>query len=1339
MTPSWNRSRAGRFYALLAFLAVVGAGTGCWFDPCSIGDPTPPVGFITTDRYQLARPGNPGAIATLRAVPLQENSGLAYRWSAYDPAGVSADRLLDTIEGPATRLSAGDLDGPYAVYCLISDPCGRQYTVSVVLQVGGAVGLDVTTERLGVIAGGGPLGQATIHLNPRSGTPPFNISWTCTGPDGRIDNDRLNVSNPLAPVFTSSTQTGTYILTADVVDSHGAASVESVIVIVGQILGLDVIASRVSVLPGGGQNGRATLLATPIGGTQPYRYDWEVIGPDGQSRNNLLWDTTVRSPIFESDASPGTYIIRCAVTDTNGTVLIGSTNILVGRQIALDVTADRLTLPASGPAFHATLSADIHGGRGPFTTTWQVVGPDGVVDDSRLNATSLPTAIFTPGDRNGLYLIRCTAWDADGVSATDSLALSVGNRLGLTTVASKTSLAPGGAPAIGVAQLKAIGYGGTHPYVYSWSVVDPAGQSTTARLNVPTITEPIFTSSSETGLYTVFCMLTDSAGEVAIDSLTINVGQPLNVDVTVDRQTLLTGGGVGGQAYLIASITGGLAPYICQWSVVNPENASDSSRLSSTSVPNPVFTSALLVGTYRVALTVVDALSSVTGDSVELVVSNPAGGTPGQTFSADVSVDQQTVAPDGGTAALTVTTLGGTAPIVYSWTVTDPSGSTDNARLDSIAGAAVTFTSSSTRGTYRIRCTATDAVGIQFTDSVQLTAIDTFLLDLQANVTFVPPGGTITLVANRTGGAASFTYLWSGIDESGAPAGTFSSGPTGPGVAAQLALDDVVNVWAAPAGAYAGAYRISVIVTDATGRSFIDSITVTVSNTMLLDVTASTVDFAPGRTVTLVADRNGGNPSFTFAWTCLNASGLPTGVFGTGSTGPGTATQIATDDATNTWTAPAAGTGTLGTYRILVTATDASGNTYTDSVQLVVRSPLSLNLTASKALIDPSEFVTLVANQTGGEPPYSYAWRATDSAGSDAGNFITGAAGLGHAAQTDQPGDAANGWSAPAVGAYTITCTVTDNTSQAFTDSVAIMVGSQKAFSLDLTADRLSVTPGAMVSLRADRTNGVGPFNYVWAAVNQLGLPAGTLGSAVQSGLADDATNTWTAPTGSGIDGTYRITCTITDAGGSSITATASVEIPSAALKNDVVEAPAALDTTSLLALKQLAAACTGADPGQQILPADGLTSPSEPRNIIITIDDQDDNDSIAGGTARVVGTDARGQSATEILSIAAASGGISTTVGAVPFATVASVDLYNLNGVVTFPPFLADRVSIGVGNKFGLSGTLDATSSVLYTIEDSVVKTEGYTVDATTGRQGISFATAPNGIRSYVVVYLSR
>ena len=101
---------------------------------------------------------------------------------------------------------------------------------------------------------------------------------------------------------------------------------------------------------------------------------------------------------------------------------------------------------------------------------------------------------------------------------------------------------------------------------------------------------------------------------------------------------------------------------------------------------------------------------------------------------------------------------------------------------------------------------------------------------------------------------------------------------------------------------------------------------VNVSDAFSLNVTASISYVRPGGAVTLTADRTGGSANFNYDWTCLNSAGGSIGGFAADPQ------NGQADDVTNTWTAPAG----LGTYRIVCVATDADGNTFTDSVNIDV-------------------------------------------------------------------------------------------------------------------------------------------------------------------------------------------------------------------------------------------------------------------------------------------------------------------------------------------------------------------------------------------------------------------
>ena len=393
---------------------------------------------------------------------------------------------------------------------------------------------------------------------------------------------------------------------------------------------------------------------------------------------------------------------------------------------------------------------------------------------------------------------------------------------------------------------------------------------------------------------------------------------------------------------------------------------------------------------------------------------------------------------------------------------------------------------------------------------------------------------------------------------------------------------------------------------------------------------------APGGAVELSAVHVGGIANYDYVWSAVNSADVARGTFTTGSTGAGAAQQNnQAGDVTNTWTAPAAAPGSQDTYRVEVRITDDLGDTYRDTVQIIVQSPLSLNVTANDTFVAPSAAVTLMANQTGGERGYDYVWEARNSAGALAGTFTTGSTGVGAAAQNNLVGDAANSWSVATAGSYTIQATVTENSGQVFTDSVMVVVTNLEIFTLDVTIDRTTVAPGETLNLVGDRTGGSANFNYAWSALDEAGAAAGSFGAANQNGVADDTTNTWTAPTGPGSEETYRVRCTVTDALGNTFTASVFVEVSSLALQN-IFLAPATSDTNSVLGATLLTGASAGADPGQQI--AAGFVYPVHPRNVAIRITDV--NNSITGGTVRVTGLNARGQTASEVVAIGASGGG---------------------------------------------------------------------------------------------------
>ena len=102
----------------------------------------------------------------------------------------------------------------------------------------------------------------------------------------------------------------------------------------------------------------------------------------------------------------------------------------------------------------------------------------------------------------------------------------------------------------------------------------------------------------------------------------------------------------------------------------------------------------------------------------------------------------------------------------------------------------------------------------------------------------------------------------------------------------------------------------------------------------------------------------------------------------------------------------------LGSYTIAVTVTDNTGQTFADSVGVVISSlsVFSLDVTADKLVVWPGEAVNLVGDRTGGTANFNYSWSALNEAGATAGTLTA-------TSQNGLTNDTTNIWTAPPVRA----------------------------------------------------------------------------------------------------------------------------------------------------------------------------------------------------------------------------------------------------------------------------------------------------------------------------------
>src|SRR5690606_20375096 len=128
---------------------------------------------------------------------------------------------------------------------------------------------------------------------------------------------------------------------------------------------------------------------------------------------------------------------------------------------------------------------------------------------------------------------------------------------------------------------------------------------------------PTFTAPATAGTYRVTCTVTDSASATFTDSIQIDVGMPLTLDVRTSKLGIPA---VAGQAVLTAVANGGVSPCTYSWSALDPSGANANGSLSSTVIASPTFTAPATAGTYRFTCVVTDAADTTAVSSVQVYV-----------------------------------------------------------------------------------------------------------------------------------------------------------------------------------------------------------------------------------------------------------------------------------------------------------------------------------------------------------------------------------------------------------------------------------------------------------------------------------------------------------------------------------------------------------------------------------------------------------------------------------------------------------------------------------------------------------------------------------------------
>jgi len=566
--------------------------------------------------------------------------------------------------------------------------------------------LTGTTASTNVSCNGGSNGTASISVS--GGTAPYSYLWS--------NNNQSATANNLTA--------GTYSVV--VTDANGCTFSTSVTIT--EPTALTISMSNTNVSCNGGNNGTAT--ATVTGGVAPYTYVW----------SNTAGTSTA------SGLAAGTYSV--VVTDANGCTITGSVTVTEPTALQESTTSTNVTCNGGD---NGTGTIIVSGGTAPYTYLWS---------NGNMNA-------YANGLPAGSYAV--TATDANGCTIVGHVTITQPTAISISI--SKTTITCfGGSNGTATASVT----GGVAPYTYLWS-----SNETTASI-----------SNKSAGNYTV--TVTDANG--CTMSKCVYIIQNAQITAVAAINNVTCNGGTNGSAVLTTS--GGTAPYTYAWvgggagnSISNKPagiyNVLITDVNGCTNYKCVTITQPTAIGLTTTKTNAINATSatgtatvSVTGGTGAYTYLWSSGETSASIINKLPGTYTVTVTDANGCSASSIVTIGtnGSISLTTSQVNVTCNGGSNGSCSVAATGGNGTYTylwsdgsstnsiSNKAAGTYTV--TVTDGTGTNNATTVTLTqptAVN--VTGTKTNVTCY--GGTNgSVVTTVSGGAGSYTYLWSDLSTS---------------------------------------------------------------------------------------------------------------------------------------------------------------------------------------------------------------------------------------------------------------------------------------------------------------------------------------------------------------------------------------------------------------------------------------------------------------------------------------------------------------------------------------------------------------------------------------------
>jgi hypothetical protein len=921
----------------------------------------------------------------------------------------------------------------------------------------------------------------------------ITFSWT------QVSGPGTATINSAAALATSVTGlvAGTYVFQIKVTDNNNLSATSTVTIVVNPAPNEPPVVSagnsQTITLPISSVTLKGT--ATDLTGTIT-SYAWTLVS--GPGTPTISTGTALTTGVTGLVA--GTYVFQLKVSDNNNLSASATVSVLV------NPAPNQPPVVSAGSSQSITLPINSAELTGTATDSTGIITSSSWTENSGPNTATISAAASLTTGVSGLiagtYIFQLKVTDNNNLSATAVVTVTVNPAPNQPPVANAGA---GLTITLPVNSAVLDGSKSSDPdgtlTVYNWTQV--SGPSTAIIANGNTVSPTV--SSLVAGVYNFQLEVTDNNGLSATAQTKViviaaisqppvaNAGADQNITLPLDSVTLK---GTGSQ-----NPNGTIVSY--SWTQISgPSAASINSAASVTTLVR-----SLAQGNYIFKLTVTDNSGLSASDTMTVTV-NPA---PHQPPVANAGISQTITLPAN---SATLNGTGSTDPdgtiVSYAWSqVSGPSVSTFTN-----GNTATASVSALTAGTYIFQLLVTDNDGASSSAEVKVTVSPATsvnpIANAGANQTITLPLDSVTLNGSASSDPSGtiVSYNW-----------TKSSGPGSGTIASVGSTTTLVN------NLTQGVYIFKLTVTNNTGNTSVDSVTITVNAAVNIPPVANA---GSGKSITLPTDSLSLNGTGSYspdgiitAYSWVELSGPSTAVISNGNTATASVSSLI-----------------AGVYIFQLTVTDNTGASAKASVKITVDSvaiiPPVANAGSDQTITLPLDSVTLNGNGSvaPGGTIVSYQW--TKLSGPSSGTIVSS-------------GTVSSLVTNLSTGEYVFQLTIKSNSGATATDTMSVLV---KAAA--------NLPPVANAGTNATITL---PANSVSLNGSASSDPDGTISSYKWVELFGPSTaiitnsSTATPTVSTLIAGNYIFQLTVTDNNGASSSATVTVKVNPAPNQPPVVSA----------------------------------------------------------------------------------------------------------------------------------------------------------------------------------------